>query len=139
VVRASRRSPEANTSTGVVSSRRDLAGGDARRSSQGTSQRTRVPQNYLCHREYQRDGRCVSPTPVVRLRGMRVLRLAGLAEAAEILGVTKRTALEYTKRNDFPEPLARLASGPVWDAADVETWGARHGPFRPGRPSKRSA
>ncbi len=70
---------------------------------------------------------------------MRALRLAGLAETAEMLGVTKRTALEYTKRDDFPDPLARLASGPVWDAADVEIWGARHGPFRPGRPSKRSA
>jgi hypothetical protein len=25
--------------------------------------------------------------------------------------------------------------GPVWDAADVDTWGARHGRFRPRRPS----
>ena len=47
------------------------------------------------------------------------------AEAAEILGVTKRTALTYTKRDDFPAPLARLASGPVWDATDIETWGAK--------------
>ena len=69
---------------------------------------------------------------------MRGPRLAGLAEAAEILGVTKRTALGYTKRDDFPEPLARLAAGPVWDAADIEAWRAKHGPFRPGRPSRRS-
>ena len=35
-------------------------------------------------------------------------RLAGLAEVAEILGVTKRSASRYTRRPDFPEPLARL-------------------------------
>lgn len=63
-------------------------------------------------------------------------RLAGLAETATILGVTKRTALAYTKRPDFPEPLARLASGPVWDEADVRAWGVDHGPFRRGRPPK---
>ena len=68
---------------------------------------------------------------------MGTLRLAGLAEAAQILGVTKRTALKYTKLHDFPEPLARLASGPVWDASTVEAWGAEHGPFRRGRPTKR--
>lgn len=78
-----------------------------------------------------------SPTPPLRLRPMGALRLAGLAEAAEILGVTKRTALGYSKRRDFPEPLARLASGPVWDAAAVETWCVNHGPFRRGRPTKR--
>lgn len=67
---------------------------------------------------------------------MRAPRLAGLAEAAEILGVSKRSAVQYAKRADFPEPLARLASGPVWDAAAVEAWGTEHGPFRRGRRSK---
>jgi predicted DNA-binding transcriptional regulator AlpA len=65
-------------------------------------------------------------------------RLAGLAEVAEILEVSKWSALHYSKRDDFPEPLARLASGPVWDAAEIAAWGAEHGPFRPGRPTKRS-
>ena len=65
-------------------------------------------------------------------------RLAGLAEAAEILGVSKRSAVQYAKRPDFPEPLAGLASGPVWDAAAIEAWGAEHGPFRRGRPAKRT-
>jgi predicted DNA-binding transcriptional regulator AlpA len=63
-------------------------------------------------------------------------RLAGLAEAAEILGVSKRSAIKYAKRRDFPQPLARLASGPVWDATAIEAWGAEHGPFRRGRPPK---
>ena len=64
-------------------------------------------------------------------------RLAGLAEAAELLGVNKRSASRYARRPDFPEPLARLASGPIWDADEVEAWGREHGPFRPGRPTKR--
>ena len=54
-------------------------------------------------------------------------RLAGLAEAADVLGVSKRSAGQYAKRPDFPAPLARLASGPVWDASAIEAWGAEHG------------
>ncbi len=68
---------------------------------------------------------------------MRRPRLAGLAEVAEVLGVNKRSASRYTRRPDFPEPLARLAAGPIWDADEVEAWGVRYGPFRPGRPAKR--
>jgi hypothetical protein len=56
--------------------------------------------------------------------------LAGLAEIAELLGVTKRTALNYSKRPDFPAPLDRLASGPVWNRRDVERWAKAH-PLRP--------
>jgi hypothetical protein len=68
---------------------------------------------------------------------MGLPRLVGLAEVAELLGVNKR-ASRYTRRPDFPEPLARLSAGPIWDAVDVEAWGAEHGPFRPGRPAKRT-
>lgn len=68
---------------------------------------------------------------------MGTLRLAGLAEVAAILEVSKWTAVQYSKREGFPTPLARLASGPVWDAAEVEAWGAEHGPFRRGRPTGR--
>ena len=64
-------------------------------------------------------------------------RLAGLAEVAELLGISKRSASRYTRRDDFPVPVARLSTGPVWDAAAVEAWGAEHGPFRRGRPKKR--
>jgi predicted DNA-binding transcriptional regulator AlpA len=48
--------------------------------------------------------------------------LAGLAEIATILGVTKRTAQRYTHRTDFPRPLATLAATPVWHALEVEAW-----------------
>jgi predicted DNA-binding transcriptional regulator AlpA len=59
--------------------------------------------------------------------------LAGLAEIAEMLEVTKRTAWNYTQRDDFPQPVDRLASGPIWRRADVETWGTTHLPLPPGR------
>src|SRR5205085_278872 len=48
--------------------------------------------------------------------------LAGIAEIADLFGVTKQTALKYTRRPDFPAPLDRLAAGPVWRLADVEEW-----------------
>jgi predicted DNA-binding transcriptional regulator AlpA len=61
--------------------------------------------------------------------------LAGLAEVAEIFGVTKRTAWNYTQRDDFPEPVDRLASGPIWRRADIERWKEEHRPpLPPGRP-----
>jgi predicted DNA-binding transcriptional regulator AlpA len=48
--------------------------------------------------------------------------LAGLAEIAEILGVTKRSAQRYARRGDFPSPIERLAATPVWRRRDVEEW-----------------
>lgn len=48
--------------------------------------------------------------------------LAGLAEVADLLGVTKRTAQRYTKRSDFPKPIATLAATPVWKQRAVEKW-----------------
>ena len=60
--------------------------------------------------------------------------LAGLAEIAAMLSVTKRTAWNYTRRDDFPDPIDRLASGPVWRRVDVEDWAAEHLPLPPGRP-----
>jgi predicted DNA-binding transcriptional regulator AlpA len=60
--------------------------------------------------------------------------LAGLAEVAETLGVSKVTAMKYARRDDFPEPLGRLASGPIWRRRDVESWGRENLPLRRGRP-----
>jgi predicted DNA-binding transcriptional regulator AlpA len=48
--------------------------------------------------------------------------LAGLTEVASILGVSKRTAQRYTRRGDFPEPIASLAATPVWRQRDIEMW-----------------
>jgi hypothetical protein len=74
---------------------------------------------------------------VLDFSGMAPEEVVGLAELAELLAVTKRTAARYTTRADFPEPLARLRSGPVWKRADVERWGKATLPLpRTGRPRK---
>ncbi|MGB2874797.1 MAG: AlpA family phage regulatory protein [Gaiellaceae bacterium] len=62
--------------------------------------------------------------------------LAGLSEVAELCGVSKRTALNYAARKDFPKPVDRLASGPVWRRADVKQWAKATLPIRTGRPPK---
>jgi hypothetical protein len=56
--------------------------------------------------------------------------LAGVAEAASIMGWDKRRVITYLNRRSFPEPVAALASGRVWRRADIEAfaraWHARH-------------
>ncbi|MEX0832613.1 MAG: hypothetical protein WD276_01870 [Actinomycetota bacterium] len=57
-------------------------------------------------------------------------RLAGVAEAAEIMGWDKRRVITYLDRDRFPEPFAWLKSGRVWRREDVESfakeWRSRH-------------
>ena len=65
-------------------------------------------------------------------------RLAGVAEAAEIMGWDKRRVITYVDRGSFPEPLQTLASGRVWASVDVRAfardWHARQaGRARRGR------
>jgi hypothetical protein len=56
--------------------------------------------------------------------------LAGVAEAAEVMGWDKRRVITYIDRGRFPEPVQSLASGRVWLRADVERyaaeWRSRH-------------
>jgi hypothetical protein len=59
--------------------------------------------------------------------------VVGVAEAAEILGVSRQRASKLLERLD---PVARLAAGPIWRADAVRTFGAVQ--RRPGRPSKAS-
>jgi predicted DNA-binding transcriptional regulator AlpA len=68
--------------------------------------------------------------------GMSPEDLAGLAEIAKLLGVHKRTAQKYIDREDFPQPIGRLAGGRVWLRTDVEEWGRTHLPLPAGRPRK---
>ena len=51
--------------------------------------------------------------------------LAGVAEAAEIMGWDKRRVITYIDRGSFPEPITALASGRIWLREDVEEY-ARH-------------
>jgi len=61
----------------------------------------------------------------------------GVAEIAEILGVSKQRVYELRRRPDFPKPLVELAAGPVWNRVSltnfIEGWNRR-----PGRPPKRA-
>lgn len=70
------------------------------------------------------------------LAAMNPDTLAGVAEVAELLGVSKNTALKYAGRPEFPEPLDRLAAGPVWRRVDVERWAKKNLPLKPGRRPK---
>ncbi|MEX2275925.1 MAG: hypothetical protein WEA10_10240 [Actinomycetota bacterium] len=50
--------------------------------------------------------------------------LAGVAEAAAILGWDKRRVITYLNRGSFPQPLIALASGRIWLREDVESFAA---------------
>jgi hypothetical protein len=67
----------------------------------------------------------VSNTLVIEV----VPRLAGVAEAAQVMGWDKRRVVTYIDRGRFPEPVQALASGRVWVRSDVEqyadAWRAR--------------
>jgi hypothetical protein len=55
--------------------------------------------------------------------------MAGVAEAAEVMGWDKRRVITYIDRGRFPAPAQALASGRIWIRADVERfsreWHAR--------------
>ena len=52
--------------------------------------------------------------------------LMGTAEIAELMGVSRQRVHQITQRPDFPEPVARLVAGHIWDAADVRRWIKAH-------------
>lgn len=56
---------------------------------------------------------------------MTIPPLAGVAEAAEILGWKKQQIHVYMRRGKFPEPIQVLASGPIWTREQIETYKAK--------------
>lgn len=52
----------------------------------------------------------------------------GMAEIADLLGVSRQRAHKITQRDDFPAPVAKLAAGTIWKRGDVERWLAKHRP-----------
>lgn len=58
--------------------------------------------------------------------------LIGVDELAKILKVSKQRASELAKRRDFPRPIVRLASGPVWKKSTIARFVA-YWDRRPGR------
>lgn len=61
-------------------------------------------------------------------------KLGGISEVAEVLGVSRQRIAQLRVRADFPDPVAEIAMGEIWDLGEVESWldsGARRGPGRP--------
>lgn len=51
------------------------------------------------------------------------MELLGVQEIAKLAGVSPQAVSNWLNRHpDFPQPVARLASGPVWMAAPVRRW-----------------
>lgn len=49
--------------------------------------------------------------------------LVGVAEIAELFGVSRQAASNWRERHaDFPSPVASLKSGPVWQLPDILAW-----------------
>jgi len=54
--------------------------------------------------------------------------LAGVREIATLLGVTRQRADQWTRTKTFPEPVAELASGRIWDREEVMEWATKQFP-----------
>jgi chromosome partitioning protein len=54
---------------------------------------------------------------------MGVQNLLGIAEVANLAGVSKQAVANWRTRYDhFPRPVQTLQSGPVWDREKIDTW-----------------
>jgi len=50
--------------------------------------------------------------------------LVGLAEIAELLGISRQRADQLARSSGFPAAIADLAAGRIWDRDSIETWAA---------------
>ncbi|HTU13674.1 MAG TPA: hypothetical protein VMF31_00625 [Solirubrobacterales bacterium] len=53
------------------------------------------------------------------------MKLAGIAEIAALLDESRQRVnqlVDNSEKNGFPEPIDRIAAGPVWKHSDVEKW-----------------
>lgn len=56
------------------------------------------------------------------------MSVLGLAEVAELLSVSKQAIANWrSRREDFPEPIATLKSGPIWNYDAIVDWANREG------------
>ena len=70
-----------------------------------------------------------------RLQTPMFPKLLGVAEVAEMLGVSKQRASELARQESFPRPVISLASGPIWIEAAVSQF-VDHWERRAGRPAR---
>lgn len=74
-----------------------------------------------------------------RSQGPQVPELAGLAEIADILGVSKQRVRELAAQDDaFPQPVAELKGGAIYVKPMIEEF-KKHWTRQPGRPTKAQA
>jgi chromosome partitioning protein len=53
--------------------------------------------------------------------------LVGLSEVADRLGVSKQVIANWRQRQEsFPQPIANLKSGPVWQWAEIAAWAGQN-------------
>jgi predicted DNA-binding transcriptional regulator AlpA len=64
---------------------------------------------------------------------LQQFRILGAREVTDFLGVTRQRFSQLVGREDFPQPIARLAATPVWLTSGVESY-ARRRRTAPGRP-----
>jgi len=76
------------------------------------------------------------PVAAVASSTMSPDELAQLAEVAELLGVSKRTAARAVDREGFPRRSTFFATGRVWRRRDIERWAKKNPPRGRGRPPK---
>jgi predicted DNA-binding transcriptional regulator AlpA len=52
----------------------------------------------------------------------RRLNLVGVAEIAELLGVSRQRVAQLASRQDFPRPVTVLAAGQIWQDREIRRW-----------------
>jgi hypothetical protein len=103
---------------GHWSARAALQGREDVTASAATRQRCLAAIRRSLHRALDRPGEGREIVLVVEIEPV----LAGVAEAAEVMGWDKRRVVTYIDRGRFPEPLQSLASGRIWLRSDIEAF-----------------
>lgn len=67
------------------------------------------------------------------------MRIGGVTEVAQTLGVSRQRVATLRQRPDFPDPVAEIAQGPVWDLDGIEEWAGAGLRSSSGRPTSASA
>lgn len=55
--------------------------------------------------------------------------LVGTAEIADLLGVSRQRVHQLSGEPGFPEPVASLSAGMIWQKSDVVRWAREHKRF----------
>lgn len=58
----------------------------------------------------------------------------GAQEIGALLGVSRQRVQQLIKMDDWPEPVAELAMGKVWNRTDITAWARGHGRIVAGAP-----